>query len=242
MDTVPHSARNDNLDIPRAPGIYKITCLVNKRIYIGSAIDLRQRKSDHFKVLRGNRHHNRYLQRAWNKYGEGAFTFEVWELVLPMSLTAREQYWLDKLKPFGRKGFNIYRDARSPLGIKRTPEAKEKIGQANRGRKHTPEELEKMRQSHLGKKMPPGTGEKISQAKRGKKMSPEAIERSRQANTGRKQSPEHAAKSRIASLGRKNTPEHNERIRQALIGKKYPPERVEKNRQAQQARWHKEAE
>src|SRR5260221_5069738 len=119
-------------DIPKTSGIYKITCTVTRKIYIGSAINLRKRQHGHWGHFRRNTHYNLILQNAWNKYGESAFTFEVLELVLPMSLTAREQYWFHKLKPFGKRGYNIAPEAGSSLG-----------------RKHTPEEIEKMRQAAL---------------------------------------------------------------------------------------------
>src|SRR5258707_13712753 len=78
MTTVPPHADNGNLNaIPTASGIYKITCTANKRIYIGSAVNLRQRRSEHFSGLQHSTHHNPILQNAWNKYGPDAFTFEV---------------------------------------------------------------------------------------------------------------------------------------------------------------------
>lgn len=120
--------------ISTASGIYKITCTANKKIYIGSAVNLQARKRQHWYALNQNNHHNPILQNAWNKHGEQAFTFEVLEQVLPISLTAREQYWLEKLNPFGKRGFNIYIEAGSPLGMKRSPETCEKLS-ANAGRK-----------------------------------------------------------------------------------------------------------
>lgn len=105
-------------DFPLASGIYKITCLANKKIYIGSATNLRKRRNSHLHALRQNKHENSILQRTWNKYGEQSFTFEVLELVLSVLLTAREQYWFNKAKPFDKKGFNLLREAGSPLGIK----------------------------------------------------------------------------------------------------------------------------
>lgn len=120
-------------DIPPASGIYKITCTANGKIYIGSSADLHDRRRKHFNMLRQNKHHSPYLQRAWNKYGEQCFTFEVLELVLPMSLTAREQYWLNKLSPFGRKGFNTTREAGSTVGYKYTPEQIEKTRRTKLG-------------------------------------------------------------------------------------------------------------
>src|SRR5438874_11200738 len=47
--------------IPSTSGIYKITCTANKRIYIGSAVNLQHRKNCHFYDLRQNRHHSQHL-------------------------------------------------------------------------------------------------------------------------------------------------------------------------------------
>ena len=154
--------------IPATSGIYRIVCVPTGKLYIGSALNLRTRWYDHCKLLQRKTHHNPKLQNAWNKYGKGTFTFEVLELVLPISLTAREQYWLDKLKPFGKRGFNLAPVAGSNFGRKDSPEvierrrlrqlgtymsdeAKLHMAQAQTGRTHTTETREKMRLSALGR-------------------------------------------------------------------------------------------
>src|SRR5260221_10258416 len=59
MTTLPPPADNGNLNaIPTTSGIYKITCTVNKKIYIGSSINLRKRKGEHWRELRQNKHNN----------------------------------------------------------------------------------------------------------------------------------------------------------------------------------------
>ena len=51
-------------------GIYKITCKVNNKIYIGSTeVCFKQRFTKHKQRLRNNYHENDYLQKSWNKYG-----------------------------------------------------------------------------------------------------------------------------------------------------------------------------
>lgn len=69
-------------------GIYKITCISNNKIYIGSACGNSKAKSkkgfyrrwyDHIKKLKANDHRNKILQNAWNKYGEENFIFEILE-------------------------------------------------------------------------------------------------------------------------------------------------------------------
>jgi group I intron endonuclease len=62
-----------------ARGIYKIINAINNKFYVGSAVDLKRRKTRHFSELRNGRHNNRHLQAAWGKYGEQAFVFVVIE-------------------------------------------------------------------------------------------------------------------------------------------------------------------
>lgn len=124
-------------DVPKASGIYKITCIATGKIYIGSAVNLRKRRTDHFYTLGLNQHKNPKMQAAFNKYGADTFTFEVLEYVLPISLTAREQYWFNKLKPFDKRGFNIAPIAGSHYGMKRKSETGRRISDAKKGKPST---------------------------------------------------------------------------------------------------------
>lgn len=58
-------------------GIYVIRNLINNYIYIGSSIMLYKRYREHLTKLIHNKHHNKILQRSWNKYGSEGFVFEV---------------------------------------------------------------------------------------------------------------------------------------------------------------------
>lgn len=105
--------------IDKISGIYKITCTVNNKIYIGSSENIRKRKWSHYNDLRKGIHDNRHLQRAWNKYSETVFTFETVEIVEKTLLLETEQVWLDKTKCYDNKiGFNISKKANSTIGIK----------------------------------------------------------------------------------------------------------------------------
>jgi len=142
-------------------GIYSITHIESGRLYVGSALDIYKRWSEHKSELTYNNHDNQRLQNFWNKYGEVAFEFKILELVSDSSLLlSREQYWMDKLVSHNRdKGFNIRKRAESNFGLKHTPETIEKISQGNIGKnswmtgennpffgkKHTEESLIKMR-------------------------------------------------------------------------------------------------
>ena len=59
--------------------IYYIINTINKKRYIGKTIDINRRINRHFSDLRANKHHSKELQRAFNKYGEDAFTVKVQE-------------------------------------------------------------------------------------------------------------------------------------------------------------------
>lgn len=56
--------------------IYSIINNKTKERYVGQTIDLERRKKEHFKDLESNKHLNKKLQSAWNKYGKNNFSFE----------------------------------------------------------------------------------------------------------------------------------------------------------------------
>ncbi|SRR5258707_5561490 len=172
--------------LPQTSGIYKITCLENGKIYIGSSLNMRQRCFDHSSRLNRNKHDNTHLQSAWNKYGKGAFIIEVVELVMPWSILDREQYWLDTLQSYDHKiGFNRGLIANAPQsGRPLTEDHKMKISLANMGKKApnagcspTQETRRRMSVSSRGKILSAETRHKISIGGKGRKVSPETIAR-----------------------------------------------------------------
>lgn len=109
--------------LPSCSGIYQIMNTVNGKRYIGSAVRIAKRWSEHRCALRENRHHSQALQRSWNKYGEGAFEFAVLQTCEKAGLIASEQAALDALKP----ELNVCKIAGSRLGDKLSPETKARI-------------------------------------------------------------------------------------------------------------------
>ena len=51
-------------------GVYKIRNLIDGKVDIGSSANVKARWYAHRYELRLGTHHSRYLQRAWDKYGE----------------------------------------------------------------------------------------------------------------------------------------------------------------------------
>lgn len=80
-------------------GVYMITNYVNSKRYIGSSIHIGQRLWEHRSHLRHNKHDNSHLQKAWNKYGEDNFNYSILEKCSPEDRFAREQYYVNLLKP-----------------------------------------------------------------------------------------------------------------------------------------------
>ena len=60
-------------------GIYKIENIINKDCYYGSSKNVEKRLKRHKSELKKNKHINCILQRAWNKYEEENFLFEIVE-------------------------------------------------------------------------------------------------------------------------------------------------------------------
>ncbi len=89
-------------------GIYMIMNLVNGKFYIGSSKQIKRRLYLHKNSLRKNKHHSIYLQRAWNKYGEENFIFEVIKNTSLDDRLIEEQKWLDYHKVYDEDyGYNI---------------------------------------------------------------------------------------------------------------------------------------
>jgi group I intron endonuclease len=95
--------------------VYQIRCLPTGKIYIGSAVNLRDRWYRHRWSLNRGHHRNPHLQQAWIKYGEANFEFSILEFVEKDHLLAVEQVWINKTGCTDRTlGFNAYDIAGSP--------------------------------------------------------------------------------------------------------------------------------
>jgi group I intron endonuclease len=76
-------------------GVYRIRNLINQKSYYGSSKNIHKRWVTHNKQLKNNTHDNQILQRAWNKYGEKNFVFEIIEECSENELFEIEQKYLD---------------------------------------------------------------------------------------------------------------------------------------------------
>jgi hypothetical protein len=100
---------------PRPMGIYQVKNLASGKIYIGRAMDLSGRLNSERFQLKNDLHMNRELQEDFNELGMEKFSFEVLDRLQPKEgagqdpgddLQALEAMWLDKLQPFGARGYH----------------------------------------------------------------------------------------------------------------------------------------
>jgi len=123
------------------PGVYLITNLINGKKYVGSSAIMLRRLKEYLNPLyleRNLEKGNSKLLRALLKYGYSNFEFKVLEVFehpysraeLRMLLLAREQYFLDKIKP----EYNINLKAGSNLGRSYSEEVRKKMSLAKLGK------------------------------------------------------------------------------------------------------------
>jgi group I intron endonuclease len=112
-------------------GIYYIQHIASGRTYVGSSYKIEHRWRAHKTSLQNNRHRNKFLQSAWNKYGAGAFQFSVVAECSRHELFSLEQMHLERIPKKDR--YNFGDCAECPArGYRHTSEAKRKIAAASK--------------------------------------------------------------------------------------------------------------
>lgn len=161
-------------------GIYQIRNTQNGSRYVGSSATLSHRKAVHFSFLRAGRHPNSHLQRAFDRYGEEAFVFEVIEVVEDEArLSAVEKEYLAALAP----EYNLAPAVPAARGYKHTPEALEKISAAS-----------KRRWARQGER------ERASETTKGHPAFERMLHSLHEGNKGRERTPAFCEKKRRAAL------------------------------------------
>lgn len=146
-------------------GIYTITNLINNKLYVGCTFDFNKRFKSHINRLKHNKHKNQYLQKAWIKYGEENFKFEVLVECEKEFLLSEEHYWCNLLNVHNPEfGYNIqptnpYGNITPHKGYTHTQLSKDRISKAQKnkpghrlGQKSSYETKLKLSLSHKGYK------------------------------------------------------------------------------------------
>lgn len=193
--------------------IYQIRKTDSELCYVGHTTkQVELRWAAHLALLSVRKHHSRYLQNAWSKYGPGAFSFELIEECDEADKLTREQFYIDTLESV----FNTARVAGSRIGVLFTEEQKIRLSAQRMGHATSDEAKIKIGLAHKGK-----------QWKLGYKLTDEQRARCSAAQTGisRPYAVVNAAIARESSPANKPgwIPTHR-------IGMKDTPEVVEKRR------------
>ena len=160
--------------------IYKITNILNNKIYIGKTTQtLNARWLDHEAEAKRWQNcqqtgrafgYNSKLYSAIAKDGISNFKISILEETSDLeTLNKREKFWIKTLKT-RTQGYNISAggDGGFFLGCHHAEEAKEKIREASKQRRHSSETREKISKANLGHKVTTSTKNKIRKAHLGK--------------------------------------------------------------------------
>ncbi len=176
--------------------------MVNGKVYVGSAVNPKQRWIRHISNLRSGTHHSTKLQRSFNKYGESVFRVSILENVDDKTcLIHREQYYISLLRSY-TTGYNASPTAGSNLGTHRSHQHRLLM------RRITKDNPKAFKKGHVtwnkGKSWSVDSRRKMSLAKKGKKQDPEVIQKRALKIRGQKRTVEQRQKLSEAQRGSKN--------------------------------------
>lgn len=128
--------KRDYQQTPRPMGVFLIRNNLNDKVFLGSSLNLPGIINRHKFALERGLHANKALQADWNELGSISFAFEIVDELTPRAdpeidyrteLTFLEDMWLDRLQPFGERGYNepkISREERlHRIGARRNDDA-----------------------------------------------------------------------------------------------------------------------
>lgn len=143
---------------------YKITNLLNGKIYIGKAVDVNERWRKHkVAAVRQDSNDYSYLHRAMNKYGFDNFKIEIIaEFQTEKESLDAETRFIKSFNSNSREvGYNLTEGGEGSSGFRHTPESRQKMSQTKiemdlsgdrnpfYGIHHTNDSKKKMSESHI---------------------------------------------------------------------------------------------
>ena len=159
-------------------GIYVIQNNINRKKYVGKAVDIYKRIKSHVTFLNTkNKNENPHLINSWHKYSRESFSYYVIEYIyekdkelLDKKLVKRELYWIQNLNTINREyGYNLRLDSSGKCIV--SEETREKCRQSQIERYKNLEQRkicsEKSKQAHIDhKKSFKNAKEKLAYANR----------------------------------------------------------------------------
>jgi hypothetical protein len=99
----------------RPMGVFLIRNTLNEKVFVVAGLDLQGIVNRHKFQLATGSHKTVELQKDWNNLGSDKFEFEIVDQMEPLDdpsfdpkreVEFMERMWLDKLQPFGERGYN----------------------------------------------------------------------------------------------------------------------------------------
>src|ERR1041385_2441419 len=132
MKTDKRLLKQEYMQAKRMLGVFLIRNTTNNKVYLGSGIDIQGIVNRHRFALSMGGHQSKALQKDWNELGADKFEFEILDQMEPRDepafdarreLQFMEEMWLEKLEPYGERGYNERKLSREER-IKRISENK----------------------------------------------------------------------------------------------------------------------
>lgn len=195
-------------ELMKNTGIYKLYFTGSDNFYIGSASrSFESRLRTHLSELRRGIHHNKPLQRGYEKYGESCIVMEPLVICGTNGIIEIEEFAIRLLKP----SYNASKSGATRFGVKASKEAREKMSQAARGRKLTEEHKANISKGLLkaDMKISDEHREKLRMLMTGRVVSPETRDKIRKANIGKTHAEEVKRKMSITHSRPRNTKKYH---------------------------------
>jgi group I intron endonuclease len=177
--------------------VYAIRNTVNNRAYIGSTSSYKSRWHTHRSTLRRGVHHSFILQKAWDKYGEAAFSFE---LLLVCPKAQRTEY---ETRLMALESYNVLRTPKE-VGVrggwKHSEEFKAKMSALNKGKTLTDEHKSKLASAQIGRRHNAAFSEKARARQKGVSLSAHTREKLSAAVTLARSNERHASEKAVKQM------------------------------------------
>jgi len=233
--------------------IYKITCKVNGKVYIGQTTkSLERRWKEH---VHASRTEDTLLYYAMRKHGIDYFEIDTIEICNSReSLNDREKHWIEHFLSFGENGYNATAGGQGCIGYQHSEEMKTYISEANKGRVFSEEHRKKLSEALKARmKNTPHSEEsrkKMGDPSRGRKLTEEHRAKLVEANKHRApmsdekrtafkanmKTPEAIENRKVAMKGFKHSEETKQKMSEMRKGRKMPPRSEEQRRRYSEAK------
>jgi hypothetical protein len=206
------------VDFQSAYLVYKHTCVVTGKSYIGQTKDMKSRTIAHRKVGSGCA----AFRNAIQKYGWNNFTTSILAENLTIDqANSLEPKFICEHNTLSPNGYNL---TSGGLNHMVSEETRQKISESNKGKHRqskTPEQKAKISASLKGRTVPPDVIAKSAASRRGVKRDAAVMQRIAAANTGKFRTTEQCQRISKSLAGKPKSAEHKLKISMSRTGQEH---------------------